>query len=386
MPLRGMPALALAMALAAALTGCFAGAPAPSPLPAPGGVLAERLPRIEYLGGPVLRHPQVVTITFEGDEPALVSRLERFGSLIAQSSWWREVVAGYCITPDDCIGVGSPAAPAHLTDELPEVVSDLDVEEILFRALLRGDLGEVGDDSLLTVYLPAGVGLRDAMYPAYCDGGPRGYHSALRSGSDVVAYAVIPRCGGETELTSTASQEILEATTNPDPSARGFALQPSGAGAGFSLSGVEPVDPCGLITMDHHQTTEQGFAVHRAWSNRAAGLGLDPCVPARGPGTYRALIPREPTVILLSGETVAKTTLDAVSGAGGRWSVSASEIPGHGEPCLTVGLDSSHVESGDTVTLTITARPQAARDLCFVALISTDGVTSTLWPLPVRIR
>ncbi len=375
----------LAMALAATLTACFAETPTPSPLPPAGGVLADRFPRIEFQGGPVLRHPRVLTVTFEGDDPALVARLEEFGRLVTRSSWWRQVVEGYCVTPDDCIGDGFSAAPAHLRDELPGVVSDLDVEEILFRALLRGDLGDVGDDSLLTVYLPAGVRLRDATYPAYCDGGPRGYHSALRPGSDVIAYAVIPRCGDETELTSTASHEILEASTNPDPSAHGFALHPSGFAAGFSASGVEPVDPCGLITMDGHQTTEQGFAFHRAWSNRAAGQGLDPCVPTTASGAYRALVPREPTVILSSGETTARIELDAISRPGERWSVSAPEISAEREPCLTLALDSSQVESGDTVTLTISVTVQTERDLCFIALVSTDGGVSSLWPLPVRL-
>jgi hypothetical protein len=80
----------------------------------------------------------------------------------------------------------------------------------------------------------------------------------------------MPRCSGEAELTAAASHEIVEATTNPDPARRGFAFVQSSLNLGFTAAGVEPADPCGLITMDRHWMSESGFTVQRAWSNRAA--------------------------------------------------------------------------------------------------------------------
>jgi hypothetical protein len=52
--------------------------------------------------------------------------------------------------------------------------------------------------------------------------------------------------------------------TNPDPAARGFAFTTTSATAGFTAAGVEPVDPCGLLTRNAHQATDDGFTVQRA--------------------------------------------------------------------------------------------------------------------------
>ena len=114
-------------------------------------------------------------------------------------------------------------------------------------------------------------------------------------------YSILPRCGDEAELTATASHEILEASTNPDPAARGFAFVPDDTSVAFAASGVEAVDPCGLLTMDDHWTQASGFVVQRAWSNRAAALGQNPCVPARAGRPFVALVPRLPAVRLVRG-------------------------------------------------------------------------------------
>src|SRR4029453_147017 len=90
---------------------------------------------------------------------------------------------------------------------------------------------------------------------------------------------------------------------NPDPARRGFAFERSSESLGFTYSGVEPVDPCGLITMDANRTVPGGFPLQRAWSNRAAAAGHNPCVPAPD-GPYLALIPAEPTVQLAPGPPV----------------------------------------------------------------------------------
>jgi hypothetical protein len=50
--------------------------------------------------------------------------------------------------------------------------------------------------------------------------------------------------------------------------------------------------------MNDHRTLESGFVVQRAWSNRSASLGRDPCVPAQAGQSYIALVPRQATVRL----------------------------------------------------------------------------------------
>ena len=286
-------------------------APAPAPLDAAdGGLLARKLPRIEYRGGPFLRHPQLVTITFANDEPQLVSRLEQFGDTITRSNWWHAVVGGYCSKPGVCIGDGRAGTPVHIAETLPSDVSDADIDALLHRTAEAGRLGPLDDDALLLVYLPNGVQLSDAT-THYCTGHARAFHRSLDLAGQRVALAVLPRCGDEAQLTASASHEILEATTNPFPAQRGFAFVPGSAPSGFSAAGLEPVDPCGLITMDGHATTESGFVVHRAWSNRAAAQAQDPCVPSRPDRPYVMLVPREPAVRLAHEGDTATVMLDA---------------------------------------------------------------------------
>lgn len=353
-----------------------------------GGLIARRKPRVTYHGGPYLRRPRVVTVTFKGDDPTLVSRLEHFGAIITRTRWWREVTQGYC-AHGDCIGEGRPGTRARLEEVLPDKVRDVDVEALLAREAEAGRLGPLDSDTLLITYLPAGVALSDAFVPRYCDGGPRAYHRAFKLGRLQVAYAVMPRCGAETELTATASHEILEATTNPDPSARGFAIEGTSANAGFTAAGVEPVDPCGLITMDKHRTLASGFVVQRAWSNRQASLGRDPCVPTGGRGAYIALIPRQPVVRLTREGESATITLDSAADQPvGAWRVSAFDLTGRHdrEPCVEVSLDRTNIAAGQTANLTITIRKQNARRLCVVGLVSTLGDHSSTWPVAVITR
>jgi hypothetical protein len=351
--------------------------------------IAQRLPRIEDRGGPFLRHPRIVTITFEGDDAEIVSRLEQFGQQITHTPWWRAVTEGYCRLASDCIGEGRAGAPVRLKEALPEQVHAVDIAALLTREANRGRFDPLDPDTLLLVYLPAGVTLRDAFVPRYCAGGARAFHRALRFATRTIPYAVMPRCSGEAELTAAASHEIVEATTNPDPSRRGFAFAPSSLNLGFTAAGVEPVDPCGLITRDRHWMSESGFTVQRAWSNRAATRGNDPCVPATSERAYVALVPQQSTVRLTKlGESVQVTVQAASDRPVAAWGVAAIDMWGSRDhrQYLEVALDRSRVTAGETVTLTITLRQRPSQDICLVGLVSTLGETSYVWPVAVVCR
>jgi hypothetical protein len=355
---------------------------------ADGGLLARKLPRIAYRGGPFLRNPRLVTITFSHDNPRLVSRLEDFGRVIARSEWWHTVTEGYCARPTDCIGDGNAGPPVHLAEALPSDMRDGDVEALLRRAARAGLLGLIDDRALWLVYLPAGVNLADAT-TRYCTGKARAFHRSLDLDGVRVAFAVLPRCGDEAQLTGSASHEILEATTNPFPAVRGFAFASGSAASGFSASGLEPVDPCGLVTMDDHRTTESGFIVHRAWSNRAAARGRDPCVPSPPDAPYVMLVPRAPGVRLAGvGETVTVDLDASTAGTATAWTISAFDLGGYldDDRYVDLALDRRTVTAGQHVRLTITARKQNPAQRDIVALVSTLGGHSYMWPLLVVMR
>ena len=355
----------------------------------PGSLIAQRLPRIEDRGGPFLRHPRVVAITFEGDDVEVVSRLERFGKEITRTPWWRAATEGYCRNGGDCIGEGQVGAHVRLEEALPDRVHAVDIAALLTRETKRGRFDPLSPETLLLVYLPPGVTLFDAFVSRYCGGRPRAFHRALRLGKTTIPYAVMPRCGSEAELTAAASHEIVEATTNPDPARRGFAFVPSSSNLGFTAAGVEPVDPCGLITMDRHWTSESGFTVQRVWSNRAAAQGHDPCVPAIPETTYVALVPHQPTVRLQNlGESVQVAVQAASDRPVAGWGVSALDMWGTRDQqrYVEVTLDRSRVTAGETGTLTITLRKRPPHEICLVGLVSTLGETSYVWPVAVACR
>jgi hypothetical protein len=352
---------------------------------ATGELLAQKLPRIEYRGGPFLRRPRVTTVTFANDEPELVSRLEQFGSMIARSAWWRAVTEGYCSAPDVCIEDGEAVPPVKLDAALPLELHDTEIDALVLRAAGAGELGPIDENTLFVVYLPKGTALRNAT-TIYCTGKARAFHRSLALGGMRVPFAVVPRCGGEAELTASASHEILEATTNPFPADRGFAFPPGSSPSGFSAAGLEPVDPCGLVTRDDHRSYESGFVVQRAWSNRAAALGLDPCVPSKPAQSYVMLVPREPGVRLArTGETATLELIASTASGDHSWAISAYDLSGaqDHERYVEVALDKTRVENGETVILSVKALKSNASRRVIVALVSTIDERSSMWPLLV---
>lgn len=140
--------------------------------------------------------------------------------------------------------------------------------------------------------------------------------------------------------------------------------------------------------MNNHRTLESGFVVQRAWSNRAASLGRDPCVPSRA-GAYVALVPRQPVVRLANKGDSATITLDAAADRPvPAWAVSALDLTGRqdGEGCVEVSLDKYVVAAGQTAKLTVTLRKRSARRLCVVGIVSRLGDQSYLWPVAVVTR
>lgn len=349
-------------------------------------LIAERLPRVEYLGGPFIRRPRVVTITFAGDSAGLVARLERFGEGVTRTDWWRTVSEEYCAKAGDCIGEGEPGLAVRLDETLPADVHADEVGERLVGHAKAGRFGTIDADTVLLAYLPKGVTLRDDAVARYCEGGRRALHRALPIDKQSVGLALVPRCGDEATLTGTASHEILEVATNPDAARRGFAFKPQPATEGFLSAGVEPVDPCGLLLRGKSRATEHGRTMQRAWSNREAAAGNDPCVPHVGSAPFVALVPEQPSVHLkIPGEHVKATFEAAASGEVRGWKVSVLDLTGtqDAEHYVDVALDRAYVMAGQPVTLTIVLRKRPPQGRSVVGLVSSVGQSEYLWPLVV---
>lgn len=360
---------------------------------------ARRLPRVVYQGGTFLRNPRIVTVTFPLDDATLIARLARFGETVTRTPWWREVVDAYCSRPNDptsCIGDGQPGVLVRLETQLPPSMDETEVETVVARAVSTGRIAPVDEDTLVLVYLPERVTLTTGQGPSFCGpGGARAFHRAVNVDGRRVPYAVLPRCPGADadDLTATASHEILESTTNPDPIARGFAFERNDATLGFTTAGLEPVDPCGLITMDAHRTHTGDFVVQRAWSNRAASVGHDPCVPSRPERPYTALVPRAHTLRLRQVGESATVTLDAAADRAaselglprGAFAIHAIDLSGYRthEELLELSLDRAAVAPGETASLKVTLRKRPPGGIATIGLVSSVGVIAHLWPIGV---
>lgn len=359
-------------------------APLPDEAVANGALIARHLPRLAYHGGAFLRRPRVVTVTFTDDDPDVASALERFGAVITRTPWWRAVVADYCVERGGCIGEGRAGRAVRLRDRLPDDLHGADLEARLRARLEDGGLGVVDGATALLVYLPARVRLHDAFVPRYCGEGPYGFHRALRGAGGRVAFAVLPRCGDFAALTGTASHELLEMVTNPDTSDRGFAFQPGEVTPGFSAAGLEPMDPCGLVAAAEEPRV-QGFVVRRAWSNRAAAAGRDPCVPARRDRPYLALLPGTPGVRLSrAGGTVTVPVTAAADRPAPAWTIGVRAA--RGASCVRAAFDRADVRPGDVAMLSLAPMPDAPSGRCVVLLTSRVGDHETRWPLVVRLE
>lgn len=353
---------------------------------ADGGIIAAKLPRVGHRGGPFVRNPRIMTVTFSGDDPNLVTRLEQFGDSITRTAWWRAAVDDYCVGTD-CIGEGR-GAQARLDRKLAPSTSVGEVMKVLREAAEGRLLGSVDPSTLLIAYLPPGVELYEGS-TKYCEPGPRALHRSFEVGGKPTPFAIVPRCGEESEVTATASHEILEATTNPDPSRPGFAFAPGSAAAGFTSSGKEPVDPCGVLTMDEHRAFEGGFVLQRAWSNREASLGRNPCVPTRPGRPYIALVAKTPAVRLAAVGDTATVELEAAADKQvPRWAVSTIDLTGFQNKTTYVEatLDKHTVAAGETATLTIVLKAVAPKQLAVVGIVSSLGTYSHLWPVAVSMR
>lgn len=360
----------------------------PSPSFTDGEQLSRLLPRLRYRGGPFLRHPRIVTITFAGEDPAVAARLRQFGSTITHTPWWRLVTADLCATAGDCIGEGHLSESVRLDETLPAGVHAVEISELLRRHARAGHLGALDPESMLLVYLPRGIGLRDAGVAHYCGEGPRAFHRTLRFDGKAVGYAVMPRCGDEATLTGSASHELLETAASPDTAYPGFAFVVDSSTLGFTAAGTGPMDPCGLITQQR-DVTESGFVVRRAWSNRAASQGHDPCVPAVSDQPFVALVPDQPTVRLhRSGDSIAIALRAVTDQLVPRWEVAALDLTGsqENEHYVDVDLDRSEVAPDDTAVLRVTLRKLPPHRLCIVGIVSTLESQSYLWPVAVLTR
>lgn len=365
---------ALAPAAASEPRGAIMTAEVPFPAPHPS------MPQIPRHGGTVLHDPRIVTVTFPDD--ALAEKIQAFDDQVGQLAWWGTVAQSY--------GFGPAQGGGHVAvaDAPPQAMTDADVEQWLSARIADGTLPAPTDQTLYALYYPATttISFRDI------EGGGGscqmflGYHTAVEvtvAGQQIpVAYAVVNRCGGLDQVTETASHELAEAASDPHPldSARaGFVFLEDNA---WTVLGGENADMCAGV----RGVTEAGWALTRVWSNDAAAIGNQPCVPAPPGGEpyFNAGVVHE-SLVVAPGAT-ASTEVDCYSFGplSAPMTLSAEANGGSG---MRFAFDRKTCKNGDKVTMTVTAPATTKRgtDDHYTLLANLNG-TSHLWRGVIQVR
>ena len=379
-------------------------------------------PKVPYLGGGLLKSPQLITVTFPNDPYA--KDFQSFAAQLGPSEYWATVTKGLCETSGtaNCIGPAVDAGHVELktapaksyTDSTdPKIASSL--QDFIKANLDSGALPPPPQDALYIFYFPkstkitldSGGGQTDKS--CYDFGG---YHHFTTWQGKNVAYAIVPECNGGmgmdtlTSCTVASSHEIVEAVTDPYTT-----VSQTGYVGGYMMTPVVPVQASWYITMHggelgdlcldlfghgDDQWNVGPYTVQRSWTNVAAQAGHDPCQPAPAGEVYFAVSPdKNKGVGLLDvGDTVSFTATAFSDGPTEPWVLSGVDassyggMPG-GSQYLSITFNDNQdqviVQNGDSVTVNVTmvADPGPYNFGAPGMLISTNkiGTKSHIWPV-----
>lgn len=346
-----------------------------------------------------------MTVTWSGDADA--AALEGFDDALGGSSYAAATLGEYGVT------IAPGGDHVHLATA-PDTLDDAGA-----RALVAAHAAwPTPSDALYVLYPPSSTKVARAGGDA-CASTLGAWHdvvtdAASDAGARRIPFVVAARCpqtGSAVDLaTAWASHAIVEAATNPDPEAPALAGfdAPHFAWTLYLRSQVESAHACDF---EPHAFLQGGadfpYVVARAWSNRAARAGHDPCAPSDGGAAYFTAVPltQDEIAVNLSsvggaphvvtrglrvavGETktfALGLTSDARTEG---WSLRAAEgNPSFGtptDPHLILAIDRATGENGQIAHLTVTVRSRGSIGAELVTLVSSiPGGASHFTPLLV---
>ena len=363
--------------------------------------------QIQNNGGPVLKTPKIVTVTWQSDPNS--AGLDTFDDDLVSSSWW-SVLSEYGV------GAGTSAATEHvvITTAPQSPWNDNDIDTWTQNNI--GDTATSGwpapdGNTIYVVYVPASVQVTDPSGDP-CDG----YHVELNTSPstnpDGVSYALImEQCYKEDGLqemqdtAETGSHEIAEGTTDPYPNN-------GPAWYGFDQNHLawelweawqdELADACEYFDDGYYLGgTDEPNWLSRVWSNANAKAGHNPCVPAPS-GPYNNTTPLGLQAISVTAvdvnDKVSPFTTQGWRIAPGQtatvqvgfysdqplaaWTMTATEMEyckttdkSCANTALTVTPTTFSGKNGDVVTLTIkvnSAPPEGTAALLQLASVAAD--------------
>jgi hypothetical protein len=395
-------------------TATMTAPPPPPPKPLDHGAVSTKYPAftpaagmITSSGGPVLKNPVIITVTWPGDAQA--SDFEAFGDVIGTGAYWKALTSEY----GAAAAVSGAANHVRMTDPPAAKYTDGQLGSFIATQLTTAPnpwpVPATGDPVYI-LYLPATTTIL-VQGASTCADNIGGYHDSVMVNGKPVAYAIIPRCGNASteELTFYASHELVEATTDPYPygnaAYRGFRDEDI-AWEVFLSKQDEVGDACeffkdSVLSPGDSPTAPASYVVQRQWSNASGAAGHDPCVPEFKDEVYFNTVPldtEDVTVIVDSQPTITKgykikagTKRQIPLGfysanATEPWTIKATNgslAGGNEGDDIKLELDVTSGQNGQKAYLTVTVNTASATNTELITIVSTKGGTSHYMPFMI---
>ena len=340
------------------------------------------LPIITNNLGPVIAHPELVTITYSDDTNRAVE--EQIGAFLVQSTWLATGGAEY--------GVGNgTSVKVELPQASPMAIDDSAIQTFLASLITAGtapdpiadagagDGGMVWSNAIYMIYFPTTTAVTVFGQPlcGYSGGGYH-YESTVNANGHSFAYAVVSPCPGGVpaappeNIVWTTSHELIEACTDPFVvSAPGYALYDSTQP--WASIGGEVGDLCTFLLP---QWSEGPYtAIQRVYSNASAAAGGAPCIPV--PEPYYGVDGEPPTWVPLAAGQQTVFQLEGWSTAPvAAWSVSTYVYPLSGMAMPQATLGSMTLQNGQSTTMTV-SMPVGSPSGSYTAVLVQSSTSMT---------
>jgi hypothetical protein len=237
-------------------------------------------------GGPVLKQPVVVTVTWSTDTDA--PTYNALGDAIGPSPYWKDINSEYGVGPS------TSGNPNHIsiTTAPPTSFADTDLDTMVETNVDNGTWPASTDNIVYALYLPPGSTLTSGGQNL-CAEGVGGYHT--ESNNKNYVYAIMPHCSGfqTADIELGASHELNEAATDPHPG-----TNPAWVGFDnnhlsfefFNQFQDELGDACEAFVEATDSTDFTPYTVQRQWSNASAAKGSHWCLPGLDEAFYNTTI------------------------------------------------------------------------------------------------
>ena len=342
---------------------------------------------------PVVMPAPIITPVFFSDDPTAARTQE--------SSFLQDLAASKLWSTLDQYGVGGATvtAPVDLSVAAGSSFSRSTTDSLLQAHAAAWEGGTLDSAHFFVFFLPNGTTL-DVQ-------GAGAYHTAVSVGTNgtLVPYAVVPLPSDASNQIA-AEHEVMEGVADPS----GYLGYAQLQGAARYLwapivnnNSTEIGDLCEMYTTSESDLS--AYVLQPIWSNQAAALSQDPCVPGSGvsAGVLFGAVPASSAIATLNGylgsfqgslvqagKTVTiplqlfASTPDV--GAITLGAIVKSVYTGSGSSDLqgwSLRVDSQGI-NGDTVNLSITAPADAGPGLYVVDLAAADNQGQVFyWPLAI---